>query len=637
MMKRAMSCFFRLMLLCLFLAGCVNAVSNEESAQTFDFSIHSPDEEGQFAVQRKGYTLSVVSDISELTFSGEPLKLEFQIENTASDLEVGFQIVSNGAISPCMIDGEEKDLHVFQLSEKETKIFTAEFMPFGTGESYFQPVGILDPSTKLSGENKSFGNAFRVVTTSPIGIAMEQENPYAEKVSSDFISEEMSENSAKKWNVPYQCGRQVFLSQTEGIRAVITDAEVNASYLLSFFVNGKPLQFQNGCKAIKITQQAGSYTIVEIQPDSALVEGDVISAILAPTDGSHVRPETFLINANPLSIFGKDEPLAPAALQETTESETVSGSAETFMGTVIGSDLGGTIYGAEYSSISLLDRLGKKVKTYAFSDREPSELFFAGINYHFFAADFGAYCVKQNSAYDGNTEPFGKTVYLFDSELNQTNEFYLSECEACAVSSDLTKISVIRLEDSGSAASLYEISGNDTNLVKSVGFPSDIPYVQAIAFSDQSNTLGFIANPNNGEYNLLGTLNLENESIQITYGKGKYAASVQSENGNFLFTPTFDFTPAILMSDNGTAREFYPESEEESVNCILSGGKITAVSKKDGNSVIRVYSPLDLTKTREIVVSNSSVYSAVSISENLIFYKDEAGSRPVNEENIYES
>ncbi|MBP3857011.1 MAG: hypothetical protein IK990_15505 [Ruminiclostridium sp.] len=159
------------------LASCANNEPTATESITFEISADTPAEMTGASAESKpriqNYVLGIKSSTDNLEYHGEPLIIDFSIDNIGTDLEVGFMIVSGGVPVESEINGERSILHIISVKEKETFDFSAAFDVYGNGDTYFHPICILEPNTKINDTNKNFGNSFRIVTTAPVKIVLD--------------------------------------------------------------------------------------------------------------------------------------------------------------------------------------------------------------------------------------------------------------------------------------------------------------------------------------------------------------------------------------------------------------------------------------------------------------------------------
>ena len=180
------------------LASCAKNEPTATESITFEVSTDIPTETNDTSSESKlriqNYVRGIKSSTDNLEYHGEPLNFDFSIENIGTDLEVGFMIVSGGVPVESEINGERSLLHIISVKEKETFDFSAAFDVYGNGDTYFHPLCILEPNTRINNVNKHFGNSFRIVTTAPIKVTSDSTSSTKTKLarSSKFITADES-------------------------------------------------------------------------------------------------------------------------------------------------------------------------------------------------------------------------------------------------------------------------------------------------------------------------------------------------------------------------------------------------------------------------------------------------------------
>ena len=634
MKKKVLTILLLLIVVCFSMSSCGVENNESDAMQTYDFIVPTEQYNGQI-IEEANYMLSIISDISELSYEGKKLKIEFCITNFGSKIEVGFQILTGGLVVPSTINGEENFNHIFNVEEKGQYTFFAEFDVLSDGnDSYFQPMCVLSPSMRLSEDNKHFGNAFRIVATSPIKVISNTNNMSSFSFENEYKNIDITEDNAEFLNVPFECGRQIFMSQNEYLDIIITDSKTAASYYLSLFVNNKPVTINKGKNGVKVFAKPGEYTVLNIELDNKYENGDVITAILAPDGDSFELPSTFFITSNPVSYLNNEEfssiEQENEEISEKDNSSIVENpidiSEKSFAGEILGIDINDNAYVFNYSSVTLLDSYCNEIKSHSFSKQDPSQLFFSGITYDFFLVDKGVYTIKTNNGYSEDSNSVGKTIYLLDSDLNIQNEFYLGNC-ICAVSNGFGKIVTANLDHTAVKLTLYENVNGKLSVNKTITLPSDIAIIQTMCFSEDENIVAFIGNySNDDDKSILGTVNLTDEKVYTAICDTEYESIRGCNNNEFMIKPKYRNNAIIIMNEDGAKQYYLPDNGFEIMNCGYSfDGEYIWIIDSSYNGIITVYSSVTKEYIYSVELKNTKLLNA-AFGKNVMFYTDTEGN-----------
>ena len=413
----------------------------------------------------QNYVLGIKSSTDNLEYHGEPLNIDFSIENIGTDLEVGFMIVSGGVPVESEINGERSILHIISVKEKETFDFSAAFDVYGNGDTYFHPLCILEPNTRINNVNKHFGNSFRIVTTAPIKVTSDSTSSTKTKLarSSKFITAD--ESNLKKYRLEDTDTRMIILEQTEPkhITAVISGTQIETESSLFFSVNGVPTTVNGGNNAILVSEKKGGLAVVDAVFDTEPNDGDVITAILAPTNDNYEIPSTYLFGADPISYNNsvaitaetttavtttttaiEEIPALPVSDTEQNTSavsppttavqpQAVSAntSGEYYNGDCIGETSSGNLIAAGYTELALLSPNGEILKTENASGLSQFELIMnSGRTFSGVAAG------KPYNAVIYPGEPESYNVYLYDEDLRLADTIAVDKCSYAAVGTE---------------------------------------------------------------------------------------------------------------------------------------------------------------------------------------------------------
>lgn len=635
------------------LASCAKNEPTATESITFEVSTDIPTETNDTSSESKlriqNYVLGIKSSTDNLEYHGEPLNFDFSIENIGTDLEVGFMIVSGGVPVESEINGERSLLHIISVKEKETFDFSAAFDVYGNGDTYFHPLCILEPNTRINNVNKHFGNSFRIVTTAPIKVTSDSTSSTKTKLarSSKFITAD--ESNLKKYRLEDTDTRMIILEQTEPkhITAVISGTQIETESSLFFSVNGVPTTVNGGNNAILVSEKKGGLAVVDAVFDTEPNDGDVVTAILAPTNDNYEIPSTYLFGADPISYNNSvvataettaatstaiEEITAPSVSEaEQTTSSTSSQTAavqpqevsantsgEYYNGDCIGETNSGNLIAAGYTELALLSPIGEILKTENASGLSQFELMMnSGRTFSGIAAG------KPYNAVIYPGEPESYNVYLYDEDLRLADTIVVDKCSYAAVGTE--RIATVSFGENA-IMKIYDISGDTPT--KEFTFPQDISMIGAAAFSEDDRYIAFVGNiAESGEsgdaIGVVDTVSGDVNFIRTSNMEGK----VIPTKAGFLIRPKFDSGKAVLLHNDHTTTELDFLSGKEATFCNISANGEYTVAVKDSN--VTLYETATGTLLSEWKTGSQFVVSVFVTNEGKVYFRDTNGVRPI--------
>ena len=523
------------------------------------------------AVMNYSYEITVTNDVSNLKYNGEQLSLDIELENYASEAEIGFVLVSDGQPVETSVDGKTEIVHIIKLPKEEIVDFTAIFTPYGKkGETIaIHPVSILEPGFSLSENEKSFMFFHSIITTAPIKLKMEQENinnaaacekwetiSYTDSKVAELKIEE--QGKSLQYKLFQEKSSSDFFNISEGkgsFKFLAYDSGTNANIRVSFFLNSRPVTFNGGCSYLNTEIVENYISCADIAIDEKVSEYDSVYALVCPY-GEDFMKEVSMAKT-PSYSFLKSDNSAAATSPAVTDGNGSLSSENTEQIMPLGFDENGNLFGQlDNNDLCLLDLDTFEVLKRTSPPRESGTSSYAVLPYGIvgYSSSLGSTTAKFYSSeleeiYCGEdtvicaVSPNYKKIFYGDyfdcyagdiggsiKTVLDSNEFYVSN--AVFISDDTIAFSGGNLADnsiSSGAIGIYNISSDNVKW-------ENCPYVNS-EIKVFKNGVMFTENRSDGQTLYIVDKEFNIRKIAVEAGESNNAAI--SPNGKYIATCRF--------------------------------------------------------------------------------------------------